>query len=111
MQCCESGMIYSGSGYDSLRVPDPRESFGSNRNQIRPQLVLYVRKFVKKIPYHDHQSLLKEHCTGFSLQKRSTKIGKTLIISFFILPGSGSETNNSGFGFRKNFRIQLDPDS
>ena len=95
-------MIYSrsGSGYEFLRVldPDPGKSFGCGSDLI---YFRHDRKF-KKI--NQLLSLLKEYSTIFSVhlkQKRS----KFLLVIFFssFLPGSESETNNSGSGYRKKF--------
>ena len=44
-QCCESGMIYSGSSSDFLRVKDPGISFGSDSNYFN------MLQHFRKMPY------------------------------------------------------------
>ena len=67
-----------------------------------------MKRCESKMIYSDFLTI---YCTYFMY--KSTKRSLILIIYLLLnfLPGSGSETNNSGSGSRKKFRIQQDPDS
>ena len=85
-QCWESKMIYSRSGFNFLRVPDPGKSSGSNRIWIRPQLFCLLGIF-KKIPHNQWKirinKLKMEHSTVFSELLKQKRVNCWLFTCFF----------------------------
>ena len=49
-QCCEAGMIYSGSGYDFLGVPGSRKKF-----QIQPDPIPIILNKLEKLRENTYQ--------------------------------------------------------
>ena len=102
-QCCESGMIYSGSG-----SPDPAPTF--QEFWIRPQLFFNMFENFKQLPCLPSIKKNPTNCYFLYIKSKTevtiltTGTGIYLFFSSLLL-WSESWTNHSRSGSRKQFRI------
>ena len=111
MQCCKSGMIYSGSSYDFWRVPDPAKSSGSNSNYFYnvgnfKKCLIFNQKDESTNWYGTYQfkgtfhGIFSFFCTYNKSKKNQILIDYLFVFPFFLDPNS-----------KQLIPIQPDPDS